>query len=474
MRQELIRSGARTVDHLGTYLEELKASALAVAGEIAKAGKVAPSSRGYITPTEEDAIRSLQASYWQTRAALFELIDLFRREEGEPDEQYDEAFLVAFAGAILLVDAARFLREQFHRLKEVRHKLDEPAPEFGIPPRMYTQVQKSLTRSAHAWHLYQAVRYFDDHEARLRQLGARTDLAPVIRVIDRLIHRVRPSVLTYIMARLRVRARRAGQRVGRDVVGSAVYSIQQFVSSMMADVYVRPGHLPAIPQATRAELIRHLAPGDVLVVRKEYAMTNYFLPGYWPHAALYLGDARQLEELGIADHDAVRPRWSQITAPQNADPQAPVSAEPRRVLEAMKDGVRIRSLDSPFASDSVVVLRPKLAQDDIAHALARALAHEGKAYDFDFDFNRSDRLVCTEVIYRAYEGVGDVRFELARRAGRNTLAAGDLVRMAIARQHFEPVAVFAPRFSPDLLTGDVATRVLREAECDQDAEKVSD
>ena len=32
-------------------------------------------------------------------------------------------------------------------------------------------------------------------------------------------------------------------------------------------------------------------PGDVLVVRKEYAATNYFLPGYWPHAALVIGSA---------------------------------------------------------------------------------------------------------------------------------------------------------------------------------------
>ncbi len=60
-------------------------------------------------------------------------------------------------------------------------------------------------------------------------------------------------------------------------------------------------------------------------------MTNYFLPGFWPHAALYLGDPEMLSQMGIAEHEHVRPRWARLLA---ADPK-----EPRRVLEALKDGV---------------------------------------------------------------------------------------------------------------------------------------
>jgi hypothetical protein len=208
-----------------------------------------------------------------------------------------------------------------------------------------------------------------------------------------------------------------------------------------------------LPPAIADEIRQTLLPGDVLITRKEYAVTNYFLPGYWPHAALYLGDADSLAEMGLETNEHVRPRWSRLLEPRHP--------EPRRVLEALKDGVWIRSLESPLASDSLVAIRPHLSQADLAEALGRGMFHEGKPYDFDFDFSRSDRLVCTEVVYRTYDGIGGMQFPLVRRAGRLTLAAEDLLAMSLAHDQFTPVAVFAPAHSAAVLRGPEAESVLK-------------
>jgi hypothetical protein len=233
----------------------------------------------------------------------------------------------------------------------------------------------------------------------------------------------------------------------------------------MSEVSLSPGHRPGLPPGIRAEVVALLRPGDVLVVRKEFAATNYFLPGYWPHAALVLGAAGDLHRLGIADNEHVRARLQLLeNAPQSRDRAAALSGGSPLVLEAMKDGVRVRSIDSPLASDSVIVLRPKLATPQIACALAQALMHEGKPYDFDFDFSRSHRMVCTEVVYRAFEGVGDVRFELPRHVGRFALAAGDLLRMALAERHFSLIAAYAPADGPTLMFGEAAAEVVRRRE----------
>jgi hypothetical protein len=134
------------------------------------------------------------------------------------------------------------------------------------------------------------------------------------------------------------------------------------------------------------------------------------------------------------------------------------------VLEAMKDGVKIRSVNSPFNSDSIVVVRPQMDNSQIACALAQALMHEGKAYDFDFNFCASHRLVCTEVVYRAYEGVAGVQFDLKRHAGRFALSAADILRMAIAGRFFSLVAVYSPAHGARIETGPTAAEIVSRAE----------
>ncbi|MCA9263268.1 MAG: hypothetical protein KDA60_05445 [Planctomycetales bacterium] len=91
------------------------------------------------------------------------------------------------------------------------------------------------------------------------------------------------------------------------------------------------------------------------------------------------------------------------------------------------------------------------------------IIHEGKPYDFDFDFSRSDRLVCTEVVYRAYDGIGAVQFALTRRAGRPTLSGSDLVQLGVEGLLFLPVLVYAPRLADGILQDQAAVKVMQQA-----------
>ena len=94
----------------------------------------------------------------------------------------------------------------------------------------------------------------------------------------------------------------------------------------------------------------------------------------------------------------------------------------------MKDGVRVRSLASPFKSDAITALRPRLDDGQLAEALARSLFHTGKSYDFDFDFTTTDRLVCTELIFRTYDGILEIP-PMDTIMGKPRIAASDFVRM---------------------------------------------
>lgn len=185
----------------------------------------------------------------------------------------------------------------------------------------------------------------------------------------------------------------------------------------------------AVSDSVLLSIAEFLQPGDVIVTRHAKALTNLFIPGFWPHAALYIGTPQQRRAADIEIDSSKEPLWVDDIC----------------MLEALKDGVRFRPLSETLAVDVFAVLRPNLSPGSINRAIERAVMHEGKMYNFDFDFFNSDRVVCTEVIYRAYDGLEDLRFPLQERAGRKTLSAEDLLDFALDTESFTPVAIFGVR-----------------------------
>jgi len=452
---EAITDGARAVVGIADHFNGLKA----VAADLLEAG--AATERGYFTPSEDERVRQLLVSYWQSRNALIELVATLhhassKRSASDAEQLSNDeraaAFLVAWTGALVLVDAARFLRLNCAGRPIVLKKLNEPEPHFGIPAGTYDRIQFSLTSPVHAWHLYHAREYWNSNRDFLCELASGTELESLIETACQLLAEHNVDLQQYAVARARTRARQTGSK-SRDLVGRALYGLQKAVSRLMSGKFTHIGHKPQLPPNIADQVRQLLRPGDVFVNRKEHAITNYFLPGFWPHAAFYIGRTDQLEQMGIADHSNGKSRWMRLL--ECAGPCA------GRVVEALKDGVRIRSLASPFAADAIAVIRPRLSSEVITEAITRALFHDGKPYDFDFDLTRSDRLVCTEVVYRSFEGLAGVNFSLTDRAGRKTLAAEDLLNMALAEQHFEVVAAYSPGHSPNIATETAAADLLR-------------
>ena len=87
--------------------------------------------------------------------------------------------------------------------------------------------------------------------------------------------------------------------------GSAIAEMRQpFVKA--------PGQGKRVTDNVLSTLKPNLKAGDVFITRHDDAMTNYFLPGFWPHAALYIGLADERRGLGVEMDDA---RWEKSAAP---------------------------------------------------------------------------------------------------------------------------------------------------------------
>lgn len=311
------------------------------------------------------------------------------------------------------------------------------------------RVYKNLTSARWMWRYHEAWRFYELHKEDLQaelesgEMGALTDW---LRAEEPFFESRRRD---YVRRRVRYRLHSFHRRneVGFQRVMFHFFKMGGSAVAEMRHPFVkkRPSGVPEKRVAARAReaLDSLMRAGDVLVTRHDDAMSNLFLPGYWPHAALCIGQAEERAIFGL-EMEAER---------------AGRCGETVRFLEAKKDGVLFRRLEETLAVDAVVLLRPLLPPTVVAEALTRALTHEGKLYDFVFDFRQADRLVCTELVYRAYHGLGGVNFQLSRRSGRLCLSAEDFLKQGLTGGFFEVVACFG--VEDDLLrVGEAARRRL--------------
>jgi uncharacterized protein YycO len=232
--------------------------------------------------------------------------------------------------------------------------------------------------------------------------------------------------------------------VVQEAAFKAWFPVQKNVSEWMGDVKVYRKGIHLISSDQIEMLKERLRPGDILFERHEWYLSNMGLPGFWTHAAMYVGTPEErrdyfadpetiawVKNQKIADGDLevlLRRRYPdayvKATTPQE-DGQAPC------IIEAISEGVSFTSLEHSGASDSIGVLRPRLAQPEKALAILRAFHYSGRPYDFNFDFETDATLVCSEVVYRAYEpgtGMRGVVFPITEIMGRKVSTPNNMVR----------------------------------------------
>jgi len=193
----------------------------------------------------------------------------------------------------------------------------------------------------------------------------------------------------------------------------AWFPVQKEVAEWMGHTKVWRPHTYLITPEQIRNIASRIKPGDILLERREWYLTNAGIPGFWTHAALYIGNADQ--RAALSDDPDVK-IWLTSQGADNMD-QLIEKRYPRaytglilpykdgrlpRVIEAISSGVTMTSLHYSAICDSLAVLRPRLSKADRAAAVVRAMRYFGRPYDYDFDFGSDTSLVCTELVVKSY------------------------------------------------------------------------
>ncbi|VGO20715.1 YiiX/YebB-like N1pC/P60 family cysteine hydrolase [Pontiella sulfatireligans] len=182
-------------------------------------------------------------------------------------------------------------------------------------------------------------------------------------------------------------------------------------------------------------LARHqskLEPGDILIQRRNWHMTNIGIPGFWPHVALYVGTPEELDayfnELGFQPLETIKALYPEVSGMME---QNDLDGFPVRVIEAIRPGVVFQSLETSARCDYLGVIRTNVTKAEKFKALMGAFSHYAKPYDLNFDFTTDNALVCSELVYKGYKAAGGLPLHPEIINGRRLLPPNRLAEQAV-------------------------------------------
>ena len=201
------------------------------------------------------------------------------------------------------------------------------------------------------------------------------------------------------------------------------------------------------------EIEPQLEPGDIIFTRREWALTNLGLPGFWTHTALYIATP---EQRGTYFSDAETRAWVMEQGDANGNFEElldnlygplyqkscslSVDGNPHKVIEALKPGVILNSLETTLTCDGVAVLRPNVSKQAKARAISYAFASYGKPYDLNFDFRTDSALVCSELVLKAYEpiqGKNGLNIQTTS-IGQRVVTPGNVIMQQFSEEYGKP------------------------------------
>ncbi len=343
-----------------------------------------------------------------------------------------DSFFINYAAMLAKYRAALEWIEHIEHNPELDKVLNDAVPELGLPAGSYAKLKFKYLNVAMATRFAASevmMKSFSEGGSQKMRDGIRTDA-------EYLWHagKGRGEFLTLKNA----------LKVVQKGADTAWLPIQTGVSEWMGDTKVYRVGRALVSEKQIHELQTKLLPGDVMLTRREWYLSNVGLPGFWPHAALYIGTPAErraffadpntqawVKQQGEVSGDLDRFIQSRSPAAYLKSITPQEHEHHVRVIEAMSEGVSLTTLEHSLDCDSLVVLRPRLPKVEKAQAVVRAFHYVGRPYDFNFDFSTDAELVCTEVVYKAYEptaGFKGLKLPTVEMLGRQVTPANEIAK----------------------------------------------
>ncbi|MBF0545809.1 MAG: hypothetical protein HQM08_15305 [Candidatus Riflebacteria bacterium] len=350
------------------------------------------------------SFRNLRKAYFLTANKCQQIM----KDTSLPKEIRNRALKISFGNLIEWYKMAAYFYSAPTKNSVFHKKFNEAMPDFNVPENEATTIEKIMADGKMKDRIYSAHAQLD----KALDLNCDFDkkLNSQIDLDFEFINKKAPYLLTAKLEKWKDTA--------EEKLFGVFYPLNVAVSTWIGDTkYLPKEH--TITYDRIQEMKSHLKPGDILFERENWFMSNIFLPGFWTHSIIYVGTAQDLEKMGLTENPWVAMHIKDFSQPDR-------HGHERRALEAVSEGVIMSSLEDACDADYIAALRPRLSDEQIKDAIIKAFAYVGRPYDFMFDFQTDDKLVCSELVYRSFRD--KLSLNLIRKAGRWALPSLNILQ----------------------------------------------
>jgi hypothetical protein len=394
---------------------------------------------------ELETLRTGTRAYLDLREQLFDVAT--RYEFATESEQLDramrlKALTLSVAAALTLYDNYLSAVHVFAEDDRLRRLINDPDSGFAIDADKLNQLVHSAASIGNRQRMRRAINYIEKYRKRQARIGsdALADdeaYAYVATLVDQspsysYVNKIQVGAIAD--ANVQFLEAFAFDFVS-DTRDESVNSLSLVFGNVVGLYESRKGKLYQDLQAS-THLTSELQPLDILLEKTPFRLTDKFIPGHFGHVAIWLGTQRQLQAIGVWD-DPIVARYHHLLRPVDGDETAAAL-----IVEALRPGVQLSHLEHFMNVDDVAILRPVSVRKNpeaTKEAIRLALRQVGKDYDFNFDVNTTDRIVCSELVYVSFPTLD---WPTDSTLGRNTISPDQVARIALETDDLEPILFY--------------------------------
>jgi uncharacterized protein YycO len=334
----------------------------------------------------------------------------------------------ALASALTLYDNYMVVLGQFEKLDKVRHLIDYDNSEERYS---LTKISASFNKVGNYRRIMRIVRF----HRNLDKFGAyKENIDDELEYFDMVIN----GSFTYKELDKSFRSKiwknkfdYAGNFLSdlfKEGVNKTTHGVSKAFGNSVGLIQSRTGKLYDLNETELDKISSKLKPLDILLEKTPFRLTDKFIPGHWGHVAIWTGTKSELIALGLWDHELIRPY------------QKSIEFEGKRIIEALRPGVQINTLKHFMNIDDLAVVRHKsLSSVQREKYLLNAFKQIGKSYDFNFDVETDERIVCSELAYVTFS---DLDWNLEEQVGRYTISPDNVGEKVTIDGEFSTILIF--------------------------------